>query len=460
MLIKKFIIGALVIGGIILSAYLYYSNTQNNIHSLYPRPEKTFVGDPMPYYDGNEFKIYYLEDLRDGQIGFHPFSLLTTKDFYHYSEYPNVIPFVNDADSRELALGTGSIIKVENTYHAFYTGHNGSLTPKETILHATSQDGIHFDKIPENSFVADKDYHADDFRDPFVFFEEKSGEYWMLITTRKNNQGVIAKYTSKDLITWKNDGVLFENDLGNDSNLECPSLVYFNGKWILAFSDQWDKRVVHYRLANSPDGPFVKPNQDNDYLDGSGFYAGRLVTNGDKLYVAGWIATKEGHQDRGKYNWAGNLAVHELNLDNDQLTVQMAEVAKNHFKTTAIPTEQLTEGQTLELDTNKNNIFEGTLHETDNTKLVTVSFSKDNHIVLDFESKYAYYTYRALGVDSYNNAVNAIPINRHTDEHKITIVKENEMVVIYLDGTALSNRMYETEDKIKISAYKGDVVFE
>ena len=52
-----------------------------------------------------------------------------------------------------------------------------------------------------------------------------------------------------------------------------------------------------------------------------------------------------------------------------------------------------------------------------------------------------------------------IPINRYTDEHKITIVKENEMVVIYLDGTALLNRMYETEDKIKISAYKGDEVF-
>jgi beta-fructofuranosidase len=87
--------------------------------------------------------IYYLEDLRDDQTGFHPISLMTTTDFINYTDHGEVIPFVNDQNHQELALGTGSvIIDSDGLYHAFYTGHNGSLSPKEAIMHATSKDGV------------------------------------------------------------------------------------------------------------------------------------------------------------------------------------------------------------------------------------------------------------------------------------------------------------------------------
>lgn len=49
----------------------------------------------------------------------------------------------------------------------------------------------------------------------------------MLITTRKNNSGVIALYTSDDLRVWKDQGILFKNDMGTDSNLECPTLIKY-----------------------------------------------------------------------------------------------------------------------------------------------------------------------------------------------------------------------------------------
>ncbi len=55
----------------------------------------------------------------------------------------------------------------------------------------------------------------------------KTIEYWMLITTRKNNSGVIALYTSDDLRVWKDQGILFKNDMGTDSNLECPTLIKY-----------------------------------------------------------------------------------------------------------------------------------------------------------------------------------------------------------------------------------------
>ena len=50
--------------------------------SIFPNRPNTWVGDPMPYYDNGKFNVFYLDDLRDGDIGFHPWSLFTTDNFY------------------------------------------------------------------------------------------------------------------------------------------------------------------------------------------------------------------------------------------------------------------------------------------------------------------------------------------------------------------------------------------
>ena len=78
----------------------------------------------------------------------------------------------------------------------------------------------------------------------------------------------------------------------------------------MAFSDQWPYREVHYRIADSINGPFEKP--DVDIFDGNGFYAGRLETDGDNLYVVGWNGTKKNHMDTDEYDWGGNMVIHQL----------------------------------------------------------------------------------------------------------------------------------------------------
>ena len=79
---------------------------------------------------------------------------MTTTDFVNYTDYGEVIPFVNDQNDQELALGTGSvIIDSDGSDHAFYTGHNGSLSPKEAIMHATSKDGVKWNKQPEHTVL-------------------------------------------------------------------------------------------------------------------------------------------------------------------------------------------------------------------------------------------------------------------------------------------------------------------
>jgi beta-fructofuranosidase len=73
--------------------------------------------------------------------------------------------------------------------------------------------------------------------------------------------------------------------------------------------------VVHYRISDSVNGPFVKPERDT--VDGNGFYAGRLETDGEHLYVVGWNGTKFDHEDENDYDWAGNMVVHQLEQQPD-----------------------------------------------------------------------------------------------------------------------------------------------
>lgn len=407
------------------------------IASLYPRVPETFVGDPMPYYNGKDFLIYYLEDHREDTIGFHPFSLLKTRDFYQYENLGEVIPYVNEAESIERALGTGSVIQdKEGLYHAFYTGHNGTLTPKEQILHATSQNGKDWKKIPEDTFQASEPYDANDFRDPYVFWEEESQKYWMLITTRANQTGVIALYCSTDLKKWVDGGIFFTNDLGNDSNLECPSLVEYKGKWYLTFSDQGDKRVVHYRVADGVTDEF-KSLEEIDHFDGAGFYAGRLETDGERLYLVGWIPTKERHEDRGNYNWAGNLAVHQLEAtQGGRLTVKLPQSVSPSIETKLV---DLSKEQVIENE-EQVVIYETTYSPIGKEKIV-LSIGSENHLVLDFAVKKMGYYYSAIEKLAMAPSITEIVFDEE-DTYSLKIIKEKDIYVVYLGNKVLSNRIY------------------
>lgn len=319
--------GVLALGGCGKGTQEEFLGEKIENRAFFPVPQESFVGDPMPFYDEGKFQVFFLDDLRDGQQGYHPWSLYATKNLYEYEYVKEVIPFGASSENQDLALGTGSVIKdSEGVYHAFYTGHNDvprEDKPKEAIMHAVSTDLKKWDKIPEDTFDGSETYSANDFRDPYVVYVEEKQEYWMLITTRKDEQGVIVKYTSKDLKEWKDEGIFFENDMGTDSNLECPTLLQYKNKWYLFFSDQWPERIVHYRVSDTVDGKFECPKRDS--FDADGFYAGRAETDGKNLYLFGWNGTKDTYTDDGKYAWAGNLVVHQL-IQNEDGTLTVSPV--------------------------------------------------------------------------------------------------------------------------------------
>ncbi|WP_242939594.1 glycoside hydrolase family protein [Pseudobutyrivibrio xylanivorans] len=313
-------------------------------HVVFPASVEGFVGDTMPFYDDGTYNIFYLADQRNGKQGYHPWAMMQTKDFVNYDDKGVVINYGETIKDQDIALGTGSVIKDKNgKYHAFYTGHNDAYEPKEAVMHAISDDLENWEKVPEDTFYANENYAKNDFRDPYVLYMEDEDCYWMLVTTRSNNTGVIAKYTSKDLKTWNDDGVFFENDMDTDSNMECPTLLKYKNKWYLSFSDQWPNRIVHYRFTDDLKAGFKKPQRD--FFDGNGFYAGRMETDGERLFIVGWNGTKVGHADDAEYDWGGNMVTHELiqAKDGSLSPVMVNEVEASMTNSLAVAPEKMTE---------------------------------------------------------------------------------------------------------------------
>ena len=247
------------------------------------------MGDVMPFYDDGVMNIYHLQNSR-GTLStyYHPISRLTTTDFLHYTDEGIAIPFEENYNSPDAAIGTGSFIKDENgVYHCFYTGHNAEentgLPYFEVVRHAVSKDQKIWTKVEDFNLYG----YSNDFRDPYVYYDSYDACYYMLVTTNEGGRGVIKRYSSTSLDAvddeWIDRGVFFANDDGT-YNMECPSYVEYNGYWYLAYSEQGDA---------------------------SGFYAGRLEKAGDDLYAFAWCATLTGGAV-GEFDWGGNLVTHQI----------------------------------------------------------------------------------------------------------------------------------------------------
>ena len=303
------------------------------------------MGDVMPFYDDGVMNIYHLRDSTGtNSLFYHPIARITTTDFIHYTDEGIALNFEEKITSIDAALGTGSFIKgPDGTYHCFYTGHNG-MTEKnpdtkddefvtgfkhaEVVRHATSTD--------QKTWVKDEDFNLvgweNDFRDPYVYFDSVDGCYYMLITTRDYGNAVIKRFASSSLDIGSNGWVYVDNFFTNDEgsyNMECPSYLELNGIYYLAYSEQGDNRVTHYRYRTSHDGEWQKFERDS--IDASGFYAGRLEKVGDKLFAFAWCARLSGGTSGG-FDWGGNLVTHELaQLPSGELCAVMPENYKQFF---------------------------------------------------------------------------------------------------------------------------------
>ena len=256
-------------------------------YTIFAKPPKGWVGDVMPLA-GDEasgrLQLYYLQDWRDGAPTYHPFHSFVTDDFVHYEYLGEAIPTTHITDY-DRALGTGSVTRIGDTYHAFYTGNNPLLfsqgKPREYIRHAVSQDGLHFTKLEDETFTAspEEGYSIEDFRDPFLFYNEEADEYWLLIMGVRNGRAVVARYRSTDLSSWELMEPLL---MPGTTSCECPDLFRWGDWWYCVYSTDW---VTRYVRASSLEGPWEHPPMEA--FDSHAFYAAKTGVLNGKRYLCG-----------------------------------------------------------------------------------------------------------------------------------------------------------------------------
>lgn len=299
------------------------------------RPENAWVGDVIPYYEDGEFKLFYLHGWRDNyREGLdHGWYLVGTKDFVNYRE----------EGACKIEGGTGHILKVDGIYHMFYC-----IFPegKQLVCHAISRDFKTWEAIPEDTFAADDSiYELSDWRDPFVFWNEEEGQYWMLLAAMAkgptNRKGCTALLSSKDLKTWEYREPLYAPNLHVGAH-ECPDLFRIGDWWYLIYSSYTGRFATFYRMSRSLNGPWITPKEDT--FDGRAFYAAKSVTDGQKRYLFGWNPTKNDDlfgwnppkslgKDYDTWDWGGNLVVHEIIQRPDgTLSVKVPETVDAAFK--------------------------------------------------------------------------------------------------------------------------------
>ena len=287
---------------------------------LYYQSPDAVCGDFMPFGEDGTFYLFYLRDPRVGgrSMG-KPFGwdLLKTKDFVHYEDLGNAIPHGTDEEQDQYVF-SGSVIKALGQYHAFYTGNNMLFPqqgkPGQVQMHAVSEDLLHWTKTDEDlDLMAQPGYDPDDWRDPFLLWDEERQEYRMFLGARKagpktQQTGRTVWYTSKDLKTWEFQGDFWAPDLYTMH--EMPDVFYMDGWWYHIITEYSHRSKMIYRMSKSLQGPWLTPK--DDAFDGRAYYAARTFAMDGKRYLLGWVPTKVEDSDKGAFQWAGTFVPHQL----------------------------------------------------------------------------------------------------------------------------------------------------
>jgi sucrose-6-phosphate hydrolase SacC (GH32 family) len=273
-------------------------------------PKGTIFGDAVPFYWDGVYHVYYLRGPGWGHIA--------SRDLVNWEERPHALA---PERKREAPDGqdcwTGSIVHHEGVFHLFYTGKNSNdPLGDQKVMHATSTDLDTWTKHPDHTFYADGKYywsmpingneeaklnnHHTAFRDPEVFWNEDTKNWWLLLhaSLPDGSLAVFALYTSTDLVKWEPREPVYTYPLAVSG--DCPNIFEMDGRWYIIAAD------YHYTSAAKPGGPYGEEMVPYDCGD---LRVAKTMFDGERRILVGWIRTFVGHADDGKHGWGGIMSM-------------------------------------------------------------------------------------------------------------------------------------------------------
>ena len=428
-----------------------------------------FVGDCMPYYEDGVYYIYYLKESGDSYR--HSIYLATTTDFLTYEDYNDPILVSSDSPAQDEWIGTGSVVKVDDTYYLFYTGHTdtGSFEYKETVMLAKGSSLTSFEKVAGWEITPDDSLNQKrDFRDPQGYYDEEAGTLSFTITASQDGVARILKYTvSKDLSEITYDGIIFTDPIGKVYNLECSDTFQIGDTWYLTYSAQDD--VLWYASSDEPYGPYSQPQS----LDGPLFYAAKHVEDSEHVYMAGWARRSRSERDtRNVSEWAGNLVVQQVRqLPDGSLVLEPVDAIAAQVEE---PLPLLDESPEISLSAQDEAVYSEICNAADSFLLEgDFCFEDGGCFGLAFDFKDGEEDYKLISVDPENEklllqfrggsvtpAASDVSLDPGKSYH-FRYIQEDSVGVFYIDEvTAFTVRLYGVADKtMYLFAQGGGVTF-
>ncbi|MCB6609108.1 glycoside hydrolase family 32 protein [[Clostridium] symbiosum] len=284
------------------------------------------TGDAIPLYHDGVYHIFSLTSPPGTTV--YPARLRTTwehsvsKDLVHWEEVGTALYPGEGEEPDACGVWTGAAVYGEGKFHIFYTGYNYNVHFEQTICHAVSDDGIHFEKDPKNPIIIpnEEEYEVGDWRDPYVFYNGDDACYWILISGRKkegppSRRGCIVLYRSKDLDNWEYYGPIYQPFHTNCP--ECCEMYKTGDLWYLSYSRFSEFVNTIYRVSDSPFGPWRTPKMDG--IGGRRFYAAKSLVNdeGRRFYFA-WAHDRAEQSNFGEWYWGGQFCIpHEVCQNGD-----------------------------------------------------------------------------------------------------------------------------------------------
>ncbi|AZN43629.1 glycosyl hydrolase [Paenibacillus albus] len=284
---------------------LYLGTEPDSIQYWKPRGFNTGVGDCMPYFDGETFHVYYLFDRRGHaskwSLGAHQWAHISTTDLKNWTHHPMAVAVTQEWEG---SICTGSVIKENDVYYAFYAVRAVDGSPAQ-LTYAVSNDGITFTKS-ETYITISSRYLLSSVRDPHVF-KDAEGIYHMLITTSlvdgSKYEGCLAHLVSNDLLNWNEEEPFIVP--GYHGEPECSDYFEWNGLYYLIFSNDG---LARYRYSKEPFGPWLRPAMDT--IDSVQLRVPKTAAfPGGRRMVTGFLS--------GPGRYGGELVIRELVQEED-----------------------------------------------------------------------------------------------------------------------------------------------
>lgn len=257
-------------------------------------PAKNWMNDPngLIYHEGL-YHLYYQHNPQSNEFGNISWGHATSDNLTHWEHHPVALRCTKAA----MIYSGCTVATKAGTICAIYTEHIGDTEKyHEQICLAESLDGgFSFDQVSRKVLLQ---HDNPDFRDPKVFWHDKSNHWIMCVALPKAY--TICFYRSEDLLHWTPTGT-FTSSYAHGQCWECPDLfplIDEKGieRWILSLSgENTDGKTwgMFYFIGTFDGLSFISDQQPYPMDYGSDYYAG---------------ITFEGLNERIMLAWSGNWA--------------------------------------------------------------------------------------------------------------------------------------------------------